>query len=367
MNIRKMFFITIVILIFLLSCTKKEQTYKQYDLNGIRITENSTTPADSTFRIELKEVGFIDMENETDTTRFISRIGSMDMDAKGSLYIMDGEKSIIHKYDKDCNFVRSFGRKGKGPGEFWLPGFINVRKDTIFISNWTSLDIIKYDTDGNYLSYKKGTEFNNFPSYPKKSGENYIQSSSSSNYSNDKGMIVVYDVSIYDKNFNFVKDLFRDEYHTDWRKENDPSENGYITAASDSVIFVYKNSKDKYLIELYNSGGIKKGEIRKNYKRTKAVPEQQAEYDEMNKKYGTNYKILYANSITDMKTGKYGRLWVNSSNNRSLTDNIFDVFENGIFINSVHIELEEGYVSILLRDKIIAVNKDNNNIKVYDY
>ena len=56
-------------LLIMSGCTKKESTYKQYDLNGIMITENTGVPADSTFKIELREVAYIDNGAETDPER----------------------------------------------------------------------------------------------------------------------------------------------------------------------------------------------------------------------------------------------------------------------------------------------------------
>jgi hypothetical protein len=55
------------------------------------------------------------MENETDSNRFISMILNVDIDDEGNLYIMDDMKRRIHKYDKNCNFVKTFGRMGNGP------------------------------------------------------------------------------------------------------------------------------------------------------------------------------------------------------------------------------------------------------------
>ncbi|HAQ61866.1 TPA: hypothetical protein DCR49_07710, partial [Candidatus Delongbacteria bacterium] len=57
---KRSIFIALMIILIISGCTKKVATYEQVVENGIRITKNTGVPADSTFKIELKEVGFID-------------------------------------------------------------------------------------------------------------------------------------------------------------------------------------------------------------------------------------------------------------------------------------------------------------------
>ncbi|HXK49026.1 MAG TPA: 6-bladed beta-propeller [Clostridiales bacterium] len=343
-------FITVGIILFLFGCSKKEATYKQYDLNGIRITENSTTPADSTFRIELKEVGFIDMENETDSNRYISMIANIDIDIEGNLYIMDIMKRRIHKYDKNCNFVKTFGRMGNGPGEFEYPGTINVRKDSIFIPNLTTLQIIKYDTDGNFLENKRLDDITQFPRYPKKFGGKYISQSSDIYPDEEKGGLVMHEeISLYDRNFNYAGQLYKNEYHEKSADSKKLSKLGLVTAYNDSLLYVYEKSIDKYQIDVFDNEGIKVGEIRKNYIRIKDTHDS------------------FVHSVTSMVSDKYGRLWIEIYDEADPKKYVYDVFDNDIFINRVVLDIEEGYYRYFVEDKLVAVNRDNNNVKVYEY
>lgn len=352
--------------LLLLSCSKKEVTYEVSEVNGIRITRNTGVPADSTFRIELKEVGFIDMENVSDTIRFIQSASDFEFDYLGNLFILDRDKHRIHKYDKDLKFVKAFGRNGKGPGEFWLPGMMNSRKDTLFLSNWTNLKIIKYDLDGNYICDKTLTDQNKFPSYPKKFGAKYINRSTSSTMGSDNQMVMINDVTLYDENFNFEKSLYQIEYPYNRDVENDPTEKGYASAFSDSLVYVSENSKDTYKISVLNSQGDQIREIRRNYIKTK-VDEKEAEaLRKSGEKYGMKYKIIYKNSINWMLTDKYGRLWV-AANDNSEDQLKFEIYENDILLNRIVLNIEKGYSPYFVGDKIVGINRENNNIKIYEY
>jgi hypothetical protein len=352
--------------IIVVSCTKKESTYAVSELNGIRITKNTGVPADSTIKIELKEVGFIDMENENDTNRFIQSASDFEFDDQGNLFVLDSKKHRVHKYDKNGNFMLAFGRNGKGPGEFYYPGFMNVRKDTLYLSNWTSLKIIKYDLKGNYICDKLLADLYKFPSYPKKFGDRYINRSTFNKAGSDNKMLMVSDITLYDAAFNFVKSLYIIEYPFTMEEEHDPSEFGSVAAFSDSVVYISENSKDRYKIDVYNSDGIKIREINKNYAKTKVNEKEAQSISEEGAKYGMKFITIYKNSINWMLTDKYGRLWVAAKD--FAEDKLsFDIFENDILLNKVVLNLEKGYSPNFVGDKIVAVNRDNNNIKIYEY
>jgi hypothetical protein len=86
------------------------------DVRFIRNTTNGTWG--STPKVELKfvrKLGDVDSDNEN--LAFQSP-GDMVEDRAQNIYIADENDCRIMKFDKDGNFLKSFGRKGQGPGEF---------------------------------------------------------------------------------------------------------------------------------------------------------------------------------------------------------------------------------------------------------
>lgn len=53
------------------------------------------------------------------------------IDAKRNIYILDSKASSVRKYDKHGTFLKSYGNKGKGPGEFNVGFYFDVNDDGI--------------------------------------------------------------------------------------------------------------------------------------------------------------------------------------------------------------------------------------------
>lgn len=51
-------------------------------------------------------------------------VASVCEDGKGDLYVLDQREQKVHKFSPDGRLLRTFGRKGQGPGDFQSPGRI---------------------------------------------------------------------------------------------------------------------------------------------------------------------------------------------------------------------------------------------------
>jgi len=74
-------------------------------------------------------------------------------DSNGNIYITDGYiNSRVAKYDKNGDWVKSWGTKGTGPGQFNLPHAIAIdRNNNIYVGDRTNHRIQVFDTDGKFL------------------------------------------------------------------------------------------------------------------------------------------------------------------------------------------------------------------------
>jgi DNA-binding beta-propeller fold protein YncE len=74
-------------------------------------------------------------------------------DSEGNIYITDGYiNSRVAKYDKNGDWVKSWGDKGTAPGQFRLPHAIAIdRNDNIYVGDRTNRRIQVFDTDGKFL------------------------------------------------------------------------------------------------------------------------------------------------------------------------------------------------------------------------
>jgi DNA-binding beta-propeller fold protein YncE len=74
-------------------------------------------------------------------------------DSKGNTYITDGYvNSVVHKFDKNGNFVKMWGEFGTGDGQFRTPHSIVIDKnDNIYVGDRSNHRIQVFNTDGKFL------------------------------------------------------------------------------------------------------------------------------------------------------------------------------------------------------------------------
>ena len=74
-------------------------------------------------------------------------------DSQGNIYITDGYiNSRVAKYDKNGDWVKSWGSKGTSPGQFQIPHAIVIdRNNNIYVGDRTNRRIQVFDTDGKFL------------------------------------------------------------------------------------------------------------------------------------------------------------------------------------------------------------------------
>ena len=74
-------------------------------------------------------------------------------DSQGNIYITDGYvNSRVAKYDRNGDWVRSWGEPGTGPGQFRTPHAIAIdRNDNIYVGDRGNQRVQIFNTDGTYL------------------------------------------------------------------------------------------------------------------------------------------------------------------------------------------------------------------------
>jgi DNA-binding beta-propeller fold protein YncE len=73
-------------------------------------------------------------------------------DSAGNIYITDGYvNSRVAKFDKNGDWIKSFGEPGTGPGQFRLPHAIAIdRHDNLYVGDRTNRRIQVFDTEGKF-------------------------------------------------------------------------------------------------------------------------------------------------------------------------------------------------------------------------
>jgi len=124
-----------IIKIPLLSAIKKE---KQEKLSAI---------IDSSFVVKL----------ETNKNCLINNIDKMIV-YEDKIYILDKKKSNgVFEFTKEGKFIKKFGKKGKGPGEYIdLKAFtINKKERRVILFDWSRKRFLAYNLQGDYIGSRK--------------------------------------------------------------------------------------------------------------------------------------------------------------------------------------------------------------------
>ncbi len=82
----------------------------------------------------------------------IAGIRSICVDDNGTIYVLDDKDDKVKVFGADGSFIRSFGKKGQGPGEFQYPSEIFAKKNgTISVYDLMTRRISDFSSDGAYI------------------------------------------------------------------------------------------------------------------------------------------------------------------------------------------------------------------------
>src|SRR5213596_3022012 len=73
-------------------------------------------------------------------------------DAAGNIFVADGYgNSRVAKFDKNGRFIKSWGSRGTGPGQFNLPHTIAIdNQNNVYVGDRENKRIQVFDIDGNF-------------------------------------------------------------------------------------------------------------------------------------------------------------------------------------------------------------------------
>jgi len=140
----------------LVSCGPKQNKIEKLTEDGIEIILNHVEPysfPDEPGTLRLERLFSIDAEELEIFEAGLIDMETFDVDTEGKIYIIrwSSDENYIFKFDRDGNFLKSFCRRGQGPGEVEWGG-------TIYISNENEL-FVKEPHQRKFASYSREGDF----------------------------------------------------------------------------------------------------------------------------------------------------------------------------------------------------------------
>lgn len=164
----------------------------------------------------------------------VYNISDLCTDSDGNIFLLDQSNSSIKIFDSHGKYVRQFGKKGKGPGEFIFPTIIRSGpKNEIVIYDMSLRNFNVFSKIGRYLqTHNFGKMVENF--YINKNGEYYLQVPFWETKLLDKGQ-TIYKFERYSSNLKFMNTVYESKIKDRIFEKNNESVNILTYRFSPSV------------------------------------------------------------------------------------------------------------------------------------
>ncbi|MBN1969192.1 MAG: hypothetical protein JXR48_08205 [Candidatus Delongbacteria bacterium] len=331
----------IFILVIFFSCNKK--SYKEIEVDGIRTLSNYEAN-DENFRIDIERKFAYKLKDIIPSNIDIINVDYTDVSDDGKIYILDSRQYKVHIIGADGNYINSFGNKGIGPFEF--SGSLNmvVVENRVIITLVDQAKSLIFDGNGNPLEEKKFISTNDTPANVISSGDYIISYNSSMSYEPDtKNRYSINRILLFDNKLTNIA-IISDE--KELRESGKSKIYGKLGSAvcidSNDRIYITKESFTKYEFDIFD---IKMNKLETISKKARTIPyskEDEMKVVNLYKNIGIDINFEFKNKqlIRNILLDRHDRVWIKPALETDDEKFIYDIFENGIFINRVELKLE---------------------------
>ncbi len=366
---KKLIIVCAAAVMLLVSCADKNLSYKVEDVDGVRVIINHNGPADPDLKIDMEKPALaLDLNaiSEADTAHAV-QLNNVELDGRGNVYVLDSRRSEIHKFDPTGKRVKIFGGRGTGPGEFLNVGFFVVWHDTVYVPSPQQLKIIKFDTDGNFITDKRYSKSSEYPGTFWKT-RNFVTGMSFTPVPEEGPGMVIRNLNLFDDRFNCLRTFREDKF--DFQNpvfDLNFVRNPCVSVTSDSMVYLPRYNENEYTLDVFDFEGNKKMIIKKRYQR---IPYTENELTRIQRQLDRNNltaKGRFKNSIVLITMDKYDRLWVQAALPDAETRRLYDIFKDGIYQNTVEVQADSTDIVDFVEDKLVVFDAFNNKMKYYNY
>ncbi|MCH7782405.1 NHL repeat-containing protein, partial [candidate division KSB1 bacterium] len=119
------------------------------NIDGIREIHNLKPQWGNEQKAELEFVQKIGGLDATDENYILFRPSDVALDNEGNIYVLDTGNHRVQKYDSNGIYLSTFGKKGKGPGEFESPSSLSIDAENNILVN--DRGVVKFFDQSGYV------------------------------------------------------------------------------------------------------------------------------------------------------------------------------------------------------------------------
>lgn len=140
-------------LLLIISFVSYTEGQKVKTVHNVKIIKNSKKPqpppdVPSKISIELECV----IGESDDPDKSFAEVSNFVVDDEGIIYALDFKDQKIKVFDEAGKFVRSFGKKGQGPGELDMPAAIHLTPDNeLIVEDATQRKLVYFTLEGTFI------------------------------------------------------------------------------------------------------------------------------------------------------------------------------------------------------------------------
>jgi hypothetical protein len=115
-------------------------------IDGVRYIHNHAPQRGDASGVKLEPIGKIgELESEEEKDILYDPVGAARL-SNGDILILEGNGCTVKRYNKDHEFISSFGQRGQGPGDFISPFILrlNIKRNKLYVADnkisWFLLD-----------------------------------------------------------------------------------------------------------------------------------------------------------------------------------------------------------------------------------
>lgn len=256
---------------FLLHCGPRQDIVERIMEDGIEVVLNHLEPytvEGASSSLTLIEEISIDTGDDSVAELGLTDIWAINVDGSGNIYLWNSPRSkenLVHKFDPNGNFLKSFLKRGQGPDEVQSPNLpiITVKNDFV-VTDYFPKKLLYLSFDGE-IKQEVSLETRALIVYPLENGNFFVNETRqepSGAYSDDI-------MNLYNSEMKEIKQLlfYREEdFRTASKMKATMIDRPYILwAISANRIFVGDNDQSVYEVDVYDHDGNIVRKIRKEF------------------------------------------------------------------------------------------------------